>query len=101
MNSEAELGYRAKSQTLGGQIISFVTDKLDNKTLGLQSKGFVTVYSSTKQTCPTVPDKAGHLQGCPGVAGSRTLVEHRLSGLMSRPRSSEPPVSSLFSPGQE
>lgn len=62
---------RTKNQTHEGPGIIFVIDKLDNVTSDLQPKGLDIVYFSMNQRPPTVPDKGGHLQVSPEVAGSR------------------------------
>ena len=65
--------------------------------LDLQLKGLVIVYSRINQTCPSFPEKTGHLPGCPEVASPRSLVEHRPGNVMSRSRRALRPLG-LVSP---
>lgn len=79
-----------KSQTDGDQSITFVTNKLDNVTSDLQPRWLMVLYFSLKQTAPKVSDRAGYLQVSREVKAPESPAEHRASGLMSQPRSSEP-----------
>lgn len=79
-----------KSQTDEDQSITFVTDKLDNVAFDLQPRWLMILYFSLKQTPPKVSDRAGDLQVSREVKAPESPVEHRASGLMSQPRSSEP-----------
>lgn len=79
-----------KSQTDEDQSITFVTDKLDNVAFDLQPRWLMILYFSLKQTPPKVSDRAGDLQVSREVKAPESPAEHRASGLMSQPRSSEP-----------